>query len=166
MRAHGARVARRSGRRRSSWTPRDGARAAGRAATTMERRRWRRPWLGSARGRSWRGEGASGGFGGERGVDPHRYPGEWSGEAANRCVAPMRCSPSSTCLPAWPASSSLARRWAGPAGGPGCRRQVSPSFLFFFFFYFSATLWSFLKILKQFQNSPNCSWSIVGIFPT
>ena len=46
-------------------------------------------------------------------------PGEGSGEAASRCVAPMRCSPSSTCLPAWPASSSLARCWAGPAGGPG-----------------------------------------------
>ena len=28
-------------------------------------------------------------------------------------------SPSGTCLPAWPASSSLERRWAGPAGGPG-----------------------------------------------
>ena len=39
-------------------------------------------------------------------------------------------------LPAWPASSSLARCWAGPAGGPGAGRQVSFSpFLSVFCFF-------------------------------
>ena len=73
---------------------------------------------GSARGRSWRGEGVSGGFGGAREADPRRHRGR--GVARRRAGAwrTLR-SPSGTCLPAWPASSSLERCWAGPAGGPG-----------------------------------------------
>ena len=48
------------------------------------------------------------------------------GEAGRRPAAwRMLRPPSGTCLPAWPASSSLAWRWAGPAGGPGAGRQVS-----------------------------------------
>ena len=41
--------------------------------------------------------------------------------AARRRAGAWRAlrSPSGTCLPAWPASSSLERCWAGPAGGPG-----------------------------------------------
>ena len=48
-------------------------------------------------------------------------PGEWSGKAASRCVAR--------------ASSSLERRWAGPAGGPGAGRQVSFSIFSCFLFF-------------------------------
>ena len=44
-----------------------------------------------------------------RGGEAGRRPAAW------RTLRP----PSGTCLPAWPASSSLERRWAGPAGGPG-----------------------------------------------
>ena len=91
-----------------------------------------------------------------------------SGEARRRAGAwhPCGARRRAPCLPAWPASSSLARRWAGPAGGPGCRRQVSPSFLFFFLFLFFCNFVELLKIPRQLLKSPNCSWSKVGIFPT
>ena len=58
-------------------------------------------------------------------------------EAARRRAAAWHAlrSPSGTCLPAWPASSSLERRWAGPAGGPGAGRQVSFSIFFCFMFF-------------------------------
>ena len=81
---------------------------------------------------------SSGGVWGVRGSEGGRSttsPDEGSGEAASRCVAPMRCSPSSTCLPAWPASSSLARCWAGPAGRPGAGRQVSFCYFSCFLFF-------------------------------
>ena len=75
-------------------------------------------WGGGARGRSWRGEGVSGGFGGAREADPRRHRARG---AARRRAGAWRAlrSPSGTCLPAWPASSSLERCWAGPAGVPG-----------------------------------------------
>ena len=60
-----------------------------------------------------------GGVWGVRGSEGGRSttsPSEGSGEAASRCVAPMRCSPSSTCLPAWPEAA----RWRGA----GLGRQV------------------------------------------
>ena len=79
-----------------------------------------------------------GGVWGVRGREGKRStmsPGEWSGEAASRCVA--RAAVAVGHLPACrPASSSLERRWAGPAGGPGAGRQVS----FFHFFLFSVFL--------------------------
>ena len=66
-----------------------------------------------------------------RGGEAGRRPAAW------RTLRP----PSGTCLPAWPASSSLVRCWAGPAGGPGAGRQVSFSiFPVFCFFNTSATL--------------------------
>ena len=72
---------------------------------------------GGARGGGG-GEGVSGGFGGAREADPRRHRARG---AARRRAGAWRAlrSPSGTCLPAWPASSSLERRWAGPAGGPG-----------------------------------------------
>ena len=88
------------------------------------RRWWRRSWQGSARGRSWRGEGVSRGFGGERGSDPRRHRARGAARWRAGAWRALR-SPSGTCLPAWPASSSLERHWAGPAGGPGAGRQVS-----------------------------------------
>ena len=57
------------------------------------------------------------GFGGERGIDPRHQLDEGSGEAVTRCVAPIRCSPPSTCcLP------GRAKQLAGAAAGLG--RQV------------------------------------------
>ena len=61
------------------------------------------------------------GFGEAREADPRRHRARG---AARRRAGAWRAlrSPSGTCLPAWPASSSLERRWAGPAGGPGAGR--------------------------------------------
>ena len=75
-----------------------------------------------------------GGFGGAREADPRRHRARG---AARRRAGAWRAlrSPSGTCLPAWPASSSLERRWAGPAGGPGAGRQVSFSISFCFLFF-------------------------------
>ena len=66
-------------------------------------------------GGEWRCPGGS-----RRGVELI-HPAPRQGGGAGRQPAAWRAlrSPSGTCLPAWPASSSLERRWAGPAGGPG-----------------------------------------------
>ncbi len=141
-RALGARLARWRGGRRSSWTRRHGVGLTEGVATARGWRRWRRPWRGSARergvGGEWRCPGGS-----RRGME-FIHPATRRGGEAGRRPAAWRTlrSPSGTCLPAWPASSSLERRWAGPAGGPGAGRQVS-FFHFlsvFCFFNTSATL--------------------------
>ena len=75
---------------------------------------------------AWESEGeelgeelVSAGSGRGRGVDPHHQLDEGSGEAADSCVACMLCSPSSSCLPAWPSQAARwSGGWAGPAGGP------------------------------------------------
>ena len=66
------------------------------------------------RGGVWGVRGSEGAR--EAGPRRHRARG-----AARRRAGAWRAlrSPSGTCLPAWPASSSLERCWAGPAGGPG-----------------------------------------------
>ena len=87
-----------------------------------------------------------------RGGEAGRRPAAW------RTLRP----PSGTCLPAWPASSSLARRWAGPAGGPVSRRQVR--FPLFFCFYLLCKFVDLLKIPRQLLNFPNCSWPLAGIY--
>ena len=135
LRALGARLARRRGGWRSSWTRWRGVGLTEGVATARGWRRWRRPWLGRARGRSWRGEGVSGRFRGERETDPWRHLARG---AARRRAGAWRTprSPSGTCLPAWPASSSLARCWAGPAGGLASGPAVAPGRVFPFFFYF------------------------------
>src|SRR5512141_1622732 len=71
---------------------------------------------GYGEGGGGRGGGVRGGFGGERETDPRRHLARG---AARRRAGAWRTprSPSGTCLPAWPASSSLERCWAGPAGG-------------------------------------------------
>ena len=69
---------------------------------------------GSARGRSWRGEGVFGGFRGEREADPRRHRARG---AARRRAGAWRAlwSPSGTCLP-----GRQAARWSGA----GLGRQV------------------------------------------
>ena len=85
-------------------------------------------------GGEWRCPGGS-----RRGVELIHPAPRRGGEAGRRPAAwRMLRSPSGTCLPAWPASSSLARRWAGPAGGQGAGRQVS--FLLFLVFCFLISL--------------------------
>ena len=66
-------------------------------------------------GGEWRCPGGS-----RRGVE-FIHPAPRRGGEAGRRPAAWRAlrSPSGTCLPAWPASSSLERHWARPAGGPG-----------------------------------------------
>ena len=73
---------------------------------------------GEREGEELERKGGVWGFGGEREGDPRRHRARG---AARRRAGAWRAlrSPSGTCLPAWPASSSLERRWAGPAGGPG-----------------------------------------------
>ena len=67
-----------------------------------------------------------------RGVDPRHQLDEGSGEAAGSCVAHMLCSPSSSCLPAWPSQAGrMSGGLAGPAGGPAWWRQVSLSLSLF-----------------------------------
>ena len=74
---------------------------------------------------AWESEGEElGENGGVLGVHGSTWssskPATRRGGEAGRRPAAWRAlrSPSGTCLPAWPASSSLERRWAGPAGGP------------------------------------------------
>ena len=55
---------------------------------------------GGREGEELERKGGVWGFQGREGGRSTTSPGEGSGEAASRCVAPMRCSPSSTCLPA------------------------------------------------------------------
>ena len=122
--------------------------------------------VASAMARESEGEElVSAGSGRGRGVDPRHQLDEGSGEAAGSCMARMLCSPSSSCLPAWP---SQAARWSGgrarPAGGPAGWRQVRLSLLFMFFLIFCRFV-AFLKIPRQLQKSPICTWSLVGIFP-
>ena len=98
-----------------------------------------------ARERSQRGGRVSARSGRERGFVPRRQLDEGSGEAAGSCVARMLCSPSSSCLPAWPSQAARwSGGWAGPASGPAGWCQVSLSLSLFscfvFFFYFSVTL--------------------------
>ena len=130
----------------------EGSGAPGHGGTAWGRRR---AWL--QRGRGGDGVGHGGGAR-ERGVG-----GEWRcPTGSRRCVELIHPAPrrgggagrqpaawralrslSGTCLLGWPASSSLERRWAGPAGGPGAGRQVSLFHFFcflFFFFNTSATL--------------------------
>ena len=64
-------------------------------------------------------ERVSAGSGRGRGFVPRQQLDEGSGEAAGSCVARMLCSPSSSCLPAWPSQAARwSGGWAGPAGGP------------------------------------------------
>ena len=97
------------------------------------------------------------GFGGERGSDPRHQLDEGSGEAATRCVAPMRCSPSST-LPACLAKpSSSLERWLGWAGrwaywvAPG--KLSLPLFPVCFLFLFFCNFRALLKMPGHFQKS-------------
>ena len=87
---------------------------------------------GGARGGGAGEERGCLGGSGERGRPIHGV--SRAREAARRRAGAWRAlrSPSGTCLPAWPASSSLERRWAGPAGGPGAGRQVSLSIFLLF----------------------------------
>ena len=118
---------------------------------------------GRARERSQREERVSARSGRERGFVPRRQLDEGSGEAAGSCVARMLCSPSSSCLPAWP---SQAARWsggcAGPAGGLARWRQVS--FSYFPIFYLFCRFVDILKIPRKLLNFPNCSWPLAGIY--
>ena len=71
------------------------------------------------RERSQGEERVSAGSGRGRGFVPRQQLDEGSGEAAGSCVARMLCSPSSSCLPAWPSQAARwSGGWAGPVGGP------------------------------------------------
>ena len=75
-RALGARLARRSRGRRSFWTGWRGVETTGSTATAVVRRRWRRPWRGSARERNWGRMEVSRGSGQRRGACPGQQDGE------------------------------------------------------------------------------------------
>ena len=78
----------------------------------------------------------------------------------------MRCSPSST-LPAGLAGKQLAGAALGWAGRWAGLQALGKSFLFVFFsFLFFCNFVELLKIPRQLLKSPNCFWSIVGLFPT
>ena len=114
----------------------DGGRGYGEGVTAMAS-----AWRGNARERGVGGEWRC--PGGSRLDVEFIHPATRRGGEAGRRPAAWRTlrPPSGTCLPAWPASSSLARCWAGPAGGPDARRQVSFCYFpVFCFFNSSATL--------------------------
>ncbi len=52
--------------------------------------------------------------------------------------------------------------WAGRWASRWCQVSFFPLFLFLFLF---CKFVEFLKIPRTFQKSPNCTWSLVGIFP-
>ena len=112
-----------------------GERARGRRWTWLRRAAatvTSRATSGRARERSQRGERVSARSGRERGFVPRRQLDEGSGEAAGSRVARMLCSPSSSCLPAWPSQAGrMSGGLAGPAGGPAGWRQVSLSLSLF-----------------------------------
>ena len=144
-RALGARLARRRGGRRSSWTRRHGARTMESATTATVRLRWRRPWCGRARERGRgrvrcpRGRGSDVEL-----VQASRRREEEAGRraAAWRALVP----PSSTCLPAWRRQAARwSGCWAGPARWAGWwAARLVPSLPFYLsFFIYSVALWTF-----------------------
>ena len=138
-----------------------GERARGRRWTRLRRAAatvTSRATSGRARERSQRGERVSARSGRERGFVPRRQLDEGSGEAAGSCVARMLCSPSSTCLPAWPSQAARwSGGWAGPAGGPAGWAPGKPFsfslFLFCFLFLFFCNFRALLKILRHLLKS-------------
>ena len=155
-RALGARPARRSRRRRSSWTRWHGARTTEGAATTTVRRQGRRPWWERARERGKGVSEVSAGSGRRRGA----HPGvQGRGRQAGGAVASSRSSASPLCLP----GEDEAAGWHGPAqcwacqvgcgqvSGPG-KIPLSLLFIVSVFYYF-CICWALLKISRHFQKS-------------
>ena len=132
------------------------------------RRRTRSGRMGNSKGES-RGENEVS-TGSERRRGDH--PGvQGRGRQAGGAVASSRSSASPLCLP----GEDEAAGWHGPAqcwacqvgcgqvSGPG---KISLSLLFIVsVFYYFCICWALLKISRHFQKSPNCTWSLVGIFP-
>ena len=89
------------------------------------------------------------------------------GQQAGGAVA-SSCTPASPpCLPGgeeaagWHGPAQCwAARWAGAWVWLG--KMVFHLFLFYFY---SCRFVAFLKILRHLQKSPNCTWSLVGIYP-
>ena len=93
------------------------------------------------------------------------------GRQAGGAVASSRSSASPLCLP----GEDEAAGWHGPAqcwacqvgcgqvSGPG-KIPLSLLFIVTVFYYF-CICWALFKISRHFQKSPNCTWSLVGIFP-
>ena len=167
-RALGARLARRSRGRRSFWTGWRGVETTGSTATAVVRRRWRRPWRGSARERNWGRMEVSRRVGARRGARPGHQGGERGRQGGVQLRGELRCRRRAPWLPAWQAKQLAGAvaglgRPGGLAGGP----VVAPGkfSLFFCFLFLFCRFVEFLKIPMSFQNSPNCLWSLVGIFP-
>ena len=104
------------------------------------------------------------GFGERRGAHPRSQGGE-RGKQGDGQLRGARCGRrrAPACLP------GQAKQLAGAVAGLG--RQVGlwvapgKSFPFFLFLFLFCKFVEFLKIPRQLQNSPNCTWSLVGIFP-
>ena len=146
-RALGARLARRSRGRRSFWTGWRGVETTGSTATAVVRRRWRRPWRGSARERNWGRMEVSRRVGARRGARPGHQGGERGRPGGVQLHGELRCRRRAPWLPAWQAKQLAGAvaglgRPGGLAGGPVVAPgKFSPLFfLFLFLFNISATL--------------------------
>ena len=139
----GARLARRSRGRRSFWTRWRGVETKGSTATAEVRRRWRRPWRGSARERNWGRMEVSRRVGARRGARPGHQGGERGRPGGVQLCGELRCRRRAPWLPAWQAKLLAgAVAGLGRPGGLAGGRQVSFSLFlcFLYFFNTSATL--------------------------